>query len=113
MLPRAARTRQGGAADGETQDIALKVWCPQNQIDTGAMTQMEEAFQAAHPEWNITWTNEVVGEDKCAEQVLTDVGIAGDVFLFASDQLPQLVQAGAIAQLGGATEEMVCVLILV
>lgn len=97
----------GGAASGETQDITLKVWCPQNQIDTGAMTKMEEAFQAAHPEYKITWTNEVVGEDKCAEQVLTDVEAAGDVFLFASDQLPQLVDSGAIAQLGGSTEEMV------
>ena len=100
-------TPGGAETSGETQDIALKVWCPQNQIDTGAMEQMEKAFEEAHPEYKITWTNEIVGEDKCAEQVLTDVGIAGDVFLFASDQLPQLVDAGAIAQLGGSTEEMV------
>ncbi len=97
----------GGAASGETQDIALKVWCPQNQIDTGTMTQMQEAFQAAHPEYNITWTNEVVGEDKCQDEVLKDVGNAADVFLFSNDQLPQLVEAGAIAQLGGETEAMV------
>lgn len=97
----------GGAAGGETQDVSLKVWCPQNQIDTGTMTKMEENFQAAHPEYNITWTTEVVGEDKCQDEVLKDVGNAADVFLFASDQLPQLVDAGAIAQLGGATEEMV------
>lgn len=97
----------GGAASGETQDVALKVWCPQNQIDTGAMSQMQEAFAAAHPEYNITWTTEVVGEDKCQDEVLKDVGNAADVFLFSNDQLPQLVDAGAIAQLGGETEAMV------
>ena len=106
-LLRAAKTRQGGAASGETQDIALKVWCPQNQIDSGAMTKMQEAFAAEHPEYNITWTTEVVGEDKCQDEVLKDVGNAADVFLFANDQLPPLVEAGAIAQLGGSTEEMV------
>lgn len=91
---------QGGA-------VNLKVWCPQNQIDTGAMTQMQEAFEKEHPEWQITWTTEVVGEDKCQDEVLKDVGAAADVFMFATDQLPQLVDAGAIAQLGGATETMV------
>ena len=97
----------GGASNGETQDITLKVWCPQNQIDTGAMDQMEKAFAEAHPEWNITWKNEVVGEDKCADELLKDVGNSADVFLFANDQLPKLVEAGAIAQLGGDTEKMV------
>ncbi len=101
------KSHQGGAASGETQDVSLKVWCPQNQIDTGAMEQMQKAFEAEHPEYKITWTTEVVGEDKCQDEVLKDVGNAADVFLFASDQLPQLVDAGAIAQLGGETEAMV------
>ena len=96
-----------GAATGEVQDIALKVWCPQNQVDSGIMEQQQAAFAAEHPEYNITWTTEIVGEDKCQESVLKDVGAAADVFLFASDQLPSLVEAGAIARLGGATEEMV------
>ena len=68
---------------------------------------MQEAFAAEHPEYNITWTTEVVGEDKCQDEVLKDVGNAADVFLFSNDQLPQLVDAGAIAQLGGETEAMV------
>lgn len=107
-----AKKRQGGAASGEaasgeTQDVALKVWCPQNQIDSGAMEQMQKAFEAEHPEYKITWTTEVVGEDKCQDEVLKDVGNAADVFLFSNDQLPPLVEAGAIAQLGGDTEAMV------
>lgn len=104
-----SQSNEGSTAgnNGETQDISLKVWCPQNQVDSGAMDQMQKAFQAEHPEWNITWTTEVVGEDKCQDEVLKDVSAAADVFMFASDQLPLLVDAGAIAQLGGSTETMV------
>lgn len=96
---------QGGT--GEVTDITLKVWCPSNQIDTGIMAQQQEAFQAEHPEWNITWDTTAVGEDKCQDEVLKDVEAAADVFFFANDQLPVLVNAGAIAQLGGPTAEMV------
>ena len=96
----------GGGATGTT-DVSLKVYCPQNQVDTGIMEQQQQAFAAAHPEYNITWTTEIVGEDKCAESILKDVGAAADVFMFANDQLPSLVEAGAIARLGGDAETMV------
>ena len=29
------------AASGEVQDITLKVWCPQNQVDCGIMEQQK------------------------------------------------------------------------
>lgn len=85
----------------------MKVWCPSNQIDTGIITQQEEAFQAEHPEWKITWDVTAVGEDTAKDEVLRDVEAAADVYLFSSDQLPDLVTAGAIAQLGGAAADMV------
>lgn len=92
---------------GGVTNVALKVYCPQNQVDTGIMEQQQALFAAEHPEYNITWTTEIVGEDKCAESILKDVGAAADVFLFANDQLPSLVEAGAIARLGGEAETMV------
>lgn len=94
-------------ATGEVQDVSLKVWCPQNQVDTKIMEEQQQAFAELHPEWNITWTTEIVGEDKCAENLLRDVSVAADVFFFASDQLESMVDAGAIARLGGETEAMV------
>ncbi len=97
----------GSQTGGVATDVTLKVWCPQNQVDTGIMEQQQKAFAEAHPEYNITWVTEIVGEDKCQESVLKDVGAAADVFMFASDQLPSLVEAGAIAKLGGSTETMV------
>lgn len=102
-----APAESAAGQSGDVQDITLKVWCPQNQVDTGIMEKQQAAFAAEHPEYNITWTTEIVGEDKCQESLLKDVGAAADVFMFASDQLPSMVEAGAIARLGGATEEMV------
>ena len=96
-----------GGSSGEVTDITLKVWCPSNQIDTGILAQQQEAFQAEHPEWNLSWDVTAVGEDTCQESVLRDVEAAADVYFFSSDQLPDLVSAGAIAQLGGSTAEMV------
>ena len=95
------------AGSGDVTNVALKVWVPQNQLDSGIITEQQEAFAKLHPEWNITWTTEVVGEDVAKENILRDVEAAADVFLFASDQLVELVNAGAIAQLGGTTEQMV------
>ncbi|MDE6169375.1 MAG: extracellular solute-binding protein [Acetatifactor sp.] len=97
---------QGGAS-GDVTDVALKVWCPQNQVDTGIMAEQQAAFEAEHPEWNITWTTEIVGEDNCKTEVLKDVEAAADVYFFASDQLVELVNTGAIARLGGDAEQMV------
>lgn len=97
----------GAEATGEVTDVSLTVWCPQNQVDTGIMEEQQQAFAALHPEWNITWTTEVVGEDKAKDEILKDVEAAGDVFFFASDQIVSLVEAGAIARLGGETEAYV------
>ena len=87
-------------APAQVQDITLKVWCPQNQVDTKTMEQQQAAFAEAHPEYNITWTTEIVGEDTAKEQILKDVGAAADVFFFANDQLEELVNAGASAAQG-------------
>lgn len=94
-------------AGGEVQDITLTVWCPQNQIDTGLMSEQQAAFEAAHPEYNITWKTAPVGEDVAQTEVSKDVEAAADVFFYANDQVQQLVSTGAIARLGGDTEKMV------
>ncbi|WP_312369942.1 extracellular solute-binding protein [Lachnoclostridium sp.] len=91
----------------KAEDVTLKVWAPENQIKDGTMDSMTKSFQALHPEWNITFTIETQGEDTAKDEILKDVGAAGDVFFFANDQLNELVKAGAIARLGGSTEEMV------
>ncbi len=99
---------EGGNEATGPVDVTLKVWCPQNQIDSGTISQQQAAFAEANKDkWNITWETEVMGEDVCKENLLRDVEAAADVFMFASDQITELVNAGAIAKLGGDAAAMV------
>ena len=91
------------AAEVEVQDIALKVWGPsEDQADENSFLQTACAkFAEAHPEWNITWTFEVCAEGDAGTMVTKDPAAAADVYAFANDQLGTLIQANAIAKLGG------------
>ena len=90
------------AAEGP-EAITLKVWAPQeDQVDANSwLCQMQAAFQAAHPEYAITWENGVCPEGDAATMVTADPAAAADVYMFANDQLGTLLQAGALAELGG------------
>ena len=89
--------------------ITLKVWAPQeDQVDANAwLCQMQAAFEAAHPEYVITWDNGVCPEGDAATMVTADPAAAADVYMFANDQLGTLLQAGALAELGGPYLEQV------
>ena len=89
--------------------VTLKVWAPQeDQVDASSwLNQMQAAFQAAHPEYAITWQNGVCPEGDAATMVTADPAAAADVYMFANDQLGTLLQANALAKLGGPFLEQV------
>ena len=93
----------------EVTDVTLKVWGPQeDQVDESSwLIAMEKAFAEAHPEYNITWDNGVCPEGDAATMVTADPAAAADVYMFANDQLGTLLQAGALAKLGGSYLEQV------
>ena len=98
------------AATGEVTEVALKVWTPQEDqsADYGNwLGEMEKNFEAAHPEYKITWTNEVCQEGDIGDKVTQDPTNSADVYLFANDQIGKLRDANAIAELGGDTLEAV------
>ena len=104
----------GGSSDGDgksgasgTEDITLSVWAPQEDQakDTNWLGQVEENFAKDHPEYNITWKNDVVSEGDASKQVSTDPSAAADVYMFASDQLGVPMDAKAIGQLGTDAEK--------
>lgn len=105
--PAQTETPAATEAPAAATPVTLKVWAPENQIQKGTMDSMCKSFQELHPEWQITFTVEAQGEDTAKDEILKDVTAAGDVFFFANDQLTALVNAGAIARLGGSTQEMV------
>lgn len=104
-------SEQGGS--DEAKDVTLTVWGPQEdqaplgEYEEGILKAMCEAFDEAHPEWNITFEYGVCGEGDARDQVTKDVEEAADVYMFANDQIPKLVEAGALARLGGDTETWV------
>ena len=94
---------QAPAENNEPEAITLKVWAPQeDQVDANSwLIQVQAQFEAAHPEYAITWDNGVCPEGDAATMVTADPSAAADVYMFANDQLGTLLQAGALAKLGG------------
>ena len=89
--------------------VTLKVWAPQaDQVDENSwLNVMLPKFEEAHPEYTITWDIGVCGEGDAAGIVKNDPAAAADVFLYANDQMGTLVEAGALAKLGGSYLEQV------
>ena len=106
-----ASTAEGSSA--EAQKIELTVWGPQEDqapmdgYDNGILAYMCEKFNEEHPEWDITFEYGVCGEGDAKDTVTKDVEAAADVYMFANDQIPVLVEAGALARLGGDAEAAV------
>jgi len=95
----------GGSTPTATTAVTLTVWSPQeDQANAQSWLPKEEAaFQAAHPEYKITWQNSVVSEGDAATTVQKDPTAAADVYMFANDQLGTLIQANAIGKLPPAS----------
>lgn len=94
----------------ETQDVKLTVMGPSEDQDDaqGAWLKTEcEAFNEEHPEWNITFDYVTCSESDAKDTVLQDPASAADVFMFANDQIADLVDAGALTKLGGDAAEYV------
>ena len=96
------------AGTGEVTEVTLKVWGPDlDLVEGGWLSAMEAKFAEAHPEYKITWVNEVCNEGDAGTMVSTDPSAAADVYMFANDQLGGLVKANAISRLGGDFEAQV------
>lgn len=95
------------AASGE--QITLKVWAPQQDqakfdgYDKGIVPYLCDQFVKEHPEWNLKIEVGTCEENNASRDVLKDLDAAADVYMCGNDQIPQLVDAGAIAKLGGET----------
>ena len=100
-------------APAAPEKITLKVWgpsedqVPQEGHDVSFLEAACKAFDEAHPEWDITFVFEVCAEGDAGTMVTKDPSAAADVYMFANDQLGTLLQANAIARLGGAALDQV------
>ncbi len=89
--------------DAKPVDVTLTVWGPQeDQADENSwLPTMCRKFAEQNPQWNIEFKYGVCSEGDAGKNVTADPSAAADVYFFANDQLGTLMQAQAIAQLGG------------
>ena len=104
-----APAAEAPAAEAAPEAITLKVWAPQvDQRDEASwLPVMLAKFEEAHPEYVITWDIGVCGEGDAAGIVKNDPAAAADVYFYANDQMGTLIEAGALAKLGGSYLEAV------
>ena len=96
-------------APAEPVKITLTVWAPQEDQneETPWLQTMCDNFAKAHPEYDITWEFGVCSEADAKGKILGDVQAAADVYMFANDQLEELVNANAIAKISGTILDQV------
>ncbi len=92
----------GTGGSGETVNMVL--WGAEEDQDL--LKNLVEKFEAAYPDQKFNIQIGVESESTAMDTILTDVEAAADVFAFASDQLPQLVNAGALANLNEVGEAL-------
>lgn len=96
-----AATEKEAAAEDEAWEGDLTVWSPQEDQDTNWLQDQCEAFAAEHPNWKINFNYGVCAEGEAKDNVTKDVEAAADVYMLANDNIPELVSAGALSELGG------------
>jgi len=83
---------------GERQKVALRMWGAEEE--QALLKDMIASFTSYYADVaDITVELGVESEVTAREAVLTNIEAAADVFAFASDQLPDLVRAGALQDL--------------
>lgn len=84
-------------ATASADTIALTVWGA--ELDQNFIAERVEAFKALYPDQTFEIQIGVESESTAKDTVLTDPTAAADVYNFASDQLTELVNAGALIDL--------------
>lgn len=87
----------------EPKDVSITVWMPQSdqEKENNWLENMENRFQAAHPEYRITWDNAVKEVDELALDLQTGAAVTADVYYYDSNDMPNLVYKKLLASLGG------------
>ncbi len=90
---------------GSTETISLTLWGAEEDQDL--LAQLVEEFEAEYADY-ATFDIQigVQSESTAKDTILTDVEAAADVYAFASDQLPDLVAAGALLALDDTMDQV-------
>lgn len=76
--------------------VEIDLWCSELESYQTVMASLVEEFEAQYPDVDFNITIGSCSEADTKDRVLEDVEAAADVFVFADDQLQELVNAGAL-----------------
>lgn len=90
-----------------TQTVTLKVWGPKDEQTL--LRTMAASFKAQYDSATTVYqfTYGVVEEPDAGTTVTSDLDVAADVFMFADDQLANLVNNNALAELTGTLKDRI------
>ena len=90
------------------EKITLTVWAPAKYMaGDNWLANRLDAFQAAHPEYTITWVTTACDVLDAAQLIASNPQEAGDVFFYPHYQKDILLNAGALSNLTGTAGEFV------
>lgn len=98
----ACSTNQSSSGD---ETVSIRVWGAEE--DQTLLAELISKFAAQYPDVDFDIQLGVESESTAKDTILTDVEAAADVFAFASDQIYDLVNAGALAKLDDYEEAYV------
>ena len=78
--------------------VNIDLWCAETEVYQTIMKTLTEEFAAAYPEIEFNFTIGAVSEADAKDRILEDAEAAADVYVFAADQINELVKAGAIQE---------------
>ncbi len=79
-----------------TDTVTLQLWCSEQEAYQTVMAELVDGFKSTYPEVTFDIQIGSVSEADAKDRVLEDVEAAADVYVFADDQISELVNAGAL-----------------
>lgn len=76
--------------------VSLDLWCSETAAYQEVMATIVEEFKSTYPDVTFDITIGAQPEAEAKDRILEDVTAAADVYVFADDQLVELVKAGAL-----------------
>ena len=109
-----SNTTSDDTTSADPIDVELTVWAPQEdqkdysdkdpKYGSSLIEYMCNAFNDAHPEWNIEFKYAVCPESDAYKELSKDAAAGADVFMYAGDQVASLVNNGIALPLLGLDE---------
>lgn len=89
----------GCKGNKDTGAIKLTIWV--SEADRAFAAAVVEDFKAKNPDKTYQFVIDIQGENDVATRILNDVENAADVFSYANDQLPKLINGDALTRIAG------------